>query len=375
MIRPALICMFLAALGGTAIAQDSPAEAARAAAQRLEAASVMLSQAQGARDRIAALTETVQAHEDGLRALRDGLRRAAVRQNAIESALHARSAEVARLLGVLQVMDADRAPLLLLHPAGPVGTARAGMMVADLTPALQTQVVALRADLEEVAVLSQLQQSAAATLQRGLTGAQTARAELSGAMSERTGLPRRFTENAVNTALLIASTETLNAFASGLSETIEREIDTDQPDATARKGTLGLPVQGDVLRRFGEADAAGIVRPGIIIATAPRALVTAPATATVRFRGPLLDYGNVIILEPAADVLMVIAGLDTVFGEAGQVLPEGTPIGLMGGDMPGVDAILTETLHGGGSPRTETLYLEVRDGQASVDPASWFALD
>lgn len=375
MIRSALICMFLAALGGTAMAQDSPAEAARAAAQRLEAASVMLSQVQGARDRIAALTETVQAHEDGLRALRDGLRRAAIRQNAIESALNARSAEVARLLGVLQVMDANRAPLLLLHPDGPVGTARAGMMLADVTPALQAQVVALRADLEEVTVLRQLQQSAAATLQRGLTGAQTARAELSGAMSERTGLPRRFTENAINTALLIASTETLEAFASGLSETIEREIDTDQPDATARKGTLVLPVQGEVLRRFGETDAAGIVRPGIIIATAPRALVTAPATATVRFRGPLLDYGNVIILEPSADVLMVIAGLETVFGEAGQVLPEGTPIGLMGGDMPGVDAILTETSHGGGSPRTETLYLEVRDGQASVDPASWFALD
>jgi murein hydrolase activator len=383
MIRNALLglgltCGLLAAASTaaqTGPAQSETAQAARAAAQRLEAASLLLSEAQGARDRIAALTETVRAYEAGLVALRDGLRRAATRQRAIEAELEARSGEVARLLGVLQTMNPDRAPLLLLHPTGPVGTARAAMILADVTPALQERVDSLRADLEEVALLRQLQASAADTLQKGLAGAQQSRAELSIAVSERTGLPRRFTENAVGTALLIASTETLEAFADGLTETVQDEFETEEPDATARKGTLSLPVEGQVLRAYGEADAAGITRPGIVVAAPPRALVTTPVAATVRFRGPLLDYGNVIILEPAADVLLVFAGLEEVFGEAGQVLPEGAPVGLMGGTVPAVDAILTETLHGGGSPRTETLYLEVRDGQSSVDPATWFALD
>lgn len=373
MIRAlAAICLLCT---GAAQAQDDSAAAALAAAARLEAAAQMLADAGGGRDQIVALTETVRAYEDGLVAMRDGLRRAAIRQRAIEAELAARSDEVARLLGVLQTMGRAPAPLLLLHPSGPAGTARAGMILSDVTPGLQEQVEELRLSLTEIAQLQELQDSAASTLRQGLDGAQTARAALAAAISDRTDLPRRYAEDAVATALLIASTETLGAFASGLTGTVNEELSVVVTDATDRKGTLALPVQGQVLRRFSEADAAGVVRPGLVIAARPRALVTAPVAATLRYRGPLLDYGNVVILEPAAGILMVFAGLAEVFGEAGQVLPEGTPIGLMGGIVPDVDAILTETAQGTGAARSETLYLEVRDGDAPVDPATWFAVE
>lgn len=366
--------LLFALIAGPLWAQGETAAAAAAAASRLEHAALLLDQAEGSRDRVAALTEVVHAYEDGLVALRDGLRRAAIREGALSAELDARSEEVGELLAVLQVMGRAPAPLLLLHPSGPLGTARSGMLVSEVTPAVQSRVDVLRADLEEVSQLRALQISAAETLQKGLTGAQEARAQLANAMQERTDLPRRFIEDPVATAVLIASTETLDAFASGLADIVDQELSGPIPDATDRKGNLPLPVQGQVIRRAGEADAAGIVRPGIVIAARPRALVTAPAAATIRFRGPLLDYGNVIILEPAADVLFVIAGLAEVFGEAGEVVPEGAPLGLMGGTSPDVDAILTETLTTGAGSRSETLYLEVREGQSVPDPASWFAL-
>lgn len=82
-----------------------------------------------------------------------------------------------------------------------------------------------------------------------------------------------------------------------------------------------------------------------------------------------------IVLEPAADALWVIAGMAEVFGEVGQILPEGTPIGLVGGASPNAQAILTESAQGSGGQRTETLYLEVRDGQTAVDPAAWFVYE
>ena len=369
----------LAALGlclwaGVAYPQSETALAAQAAAARLAAASVLLDQAGGSNDQIAALTEVVQAYEDGLGAMRDGLRRVAIRQTTIEAELAARSDEVAELLGVLLTMGRAPVPLLLLHPSGPLGTARSGMIVSEITPAVQVRVDELRADLTEVAELAQVQDGAARTLQAGLDGAQAARAALAQAVSDRTDLPRRFTEDAVATAILIASTETLDAFASGLADTVAGDTGA-QPDATALRGSLPLPVQGQILRRFNEADAAGIIRPGLVIATRPGALVTAPVAVTVRYRGPLLDYGTVIILEPATDVLIVIAGMAQAFGDAGQVLPQGAPIGLMGGEMPQVDAILTESAQGVGPAGSETLYLEVRDGQAPVDPATWFAVE
>jgi septal ring factor EnvC (AmiA/AmiB activator) len=138
--------------------------------------------------------------------------------------------------------------------------------------------------------------------------------------------------------------------------------------------------------------------------------VGGPPGATLRFRGPLLDYGTVAILEPAPGTLFVLAGLAQVWGEAGEILPEGTPLGLMGGETPAAeeavdgttadapaeggateagstrgpapegekppgDAMLTDASPAGAGERTETLYLEVRDAEGPVDPGTWFRLD
>lgn len=367
--------VWMMCLCGVCAAQTQTVEVAQQAAARLERAAALLEAASTRSDRVAALTETVQAYEDGLAAVRDGLRRVAIGRQAIEADLAARSEEISALLGVLQTMGNAPAPVLLLHPSGPLGTARAGMMAADVTAAIELEAAALRARLEEARVLEDLQQDAAAVLQEGLDGARAAREQLSAAIADRTELPRRFIEDPERTAELIASTDTLEAFAGGLAGIALEELAVSVPDASAQRGTLALPVEGTILREFGEPDAAGIARPGLIIATRPRALVTAPVAATLRFRGPLLDYGNVVIIEPAPDVLIVLAGLAEVFGETGEIVPAGAPLGLMGGEQPTARAILTESGAGVGGQRTQTLYLEVRDGQSVADPDDWFAVD
>lgn len=375
----------LAALAGVLIAgavaaqepaaTPDPAENARAAAERLSRAGRMLDDAQGARNRVKALSETVRAYEDGLEAMREGLRRAAIREETLTRELQSRKDDVGRLLGVLMAMGDTPAPVLLLHPSGPVGTARSGMILTEVTPALNARATELRDRLNEVAILRGLQETAADTLAKGLQGAQKARTTLSQAVADRTDLPRRFTEDSVKTALLIASTETLEGFASGLSEIAVDEAPGSLPGITDRKGTLPLPVQGRILRRAGEQDAAGIARPGIVMATRPRALVTTPAPATIRYRGPLLDYGNVIILEPQAGILLVLAGLDVVYGKTGQVFPGGSPVGLMGGTAPEADLVSSGFSQETGAERSETLYIEVREDNSPVDPAQWFKTD
>ncbi|WP_420557125.1 murein hydrolase activator EnvC family protein [Roseovarius sp.] len=374
MIRAALLS--LALMGGApALAQD-PGTEARAASDRLNRAAALMEAAEGAANRVKALTEVVGAYEDGLEAMREGLRRAAIREEALSRRLQSREDEIARLLGVLQSMAQSEGPVLLLHPSGPIGTARSGMILSDVTPALETRAAALRAELEEVTVLRQLQQSALDTLREGLQGAQDARTALSQAIADRTDLPRRFVEDPVKTALLVASTETLEGFASGLSQIAVDEVPGSLPGIDARKGSLRLPVEGRILRRAGEADAAGIVRPGILMATRPRALVTTPAPATLRYRGELLDYGNVVILEPQAGLLMVFAGLDVVYGEIGEVLPGGSPIGMMGAPEgeagEDANALLIENEKDAGASRSQTLYIELREDNEPVDPETWF---
>ena len=373
MIR--LAACFALLVSGAAWAQADASSAARSAAEKLEAAAISLQQAESARDRVRALTETVQAYEAGLSAMRDGLRQAALREGQLQRQLAAREAEIADLLGVLQTIGSAPPPVLMVHPGGPQGSARAAMMLAEVTPALNAKAAALRRDLDEVRTLRLLQQTAAKTLEQGLAGVQEARAELSQAVADRTDLPKRFTEDPVRTAILISSTETLEGFASGLAQMSNEAITPTAADISTLKGELPMPVQGVLLRRSGQADAAGITRPGIVLATRPRALVVSPTPATIRYVGPLLDLGNVVILEPQTETLFVFSGLAEVYGEAGQVIPTGTPVGLMGGSEPEIGTILSTTSEGTGTERTETLYIEVREGPDPVDPQEWFQTD
>ena len=79
-----------------------------------------------------------------------------------------------------------------------------------------------------------------------------------------------------------------------------------------------------------------------------------------------------LIPEPESGYLLVLAGLDTVFGQQGDVIPAGTAVGLMGGADPMPETILIEMSQGGGQERTETLYIELREGDDPVNPALWF---
>lgn len=377
MRRAAILVAAWCAWASPGVAQTDPTESARQAMLLLQEASQALDGADGAGDRVEALTQTVQAYEAGLAALREGLRQARVREAAIDGVFRAENERLAQLLGVLQAIEASPEPHLLLHPEGPVGTARTGMILSDVTPALNAEAGRLRAALQEVAVLRALQESAVDTLEQGLSGVQRARTELSQAMSNRTDLPVRITADPEAMENLIATADTLESFASGLmSATVEdTSVSIANPDFVEARGTLELPVLGRVIRRMNEADAAGVRRPGWVIATRPLTLVTLPWPATIRYLGPLLDYGQVAIVEPGEDYLMVFAGLGQLFGEVGEVLPRGAPIGLMGGAAPtDPQAFLISNDTAGGAEANQTLYLELRENSEPVDPADWFAV-
>jgi septal ring factor EnvC (AmiA/AmiB activator) len=361
-----------------ALAESDPTESARAALDALSEARWALEDAERARDRVAALTQTVRAYEAGLDAVREGLRRATIREAAIRGVFDAERARLAQLLGALQAIEGTPAPATLVHPQGPVGAARTGMILSDIAPALQREAEAIRLRLEEIETLRALQEGAAAILEEGLSGAQEARTKLSQAMSDRVDLPRRFTQDTQAMQALINASETLESFASGVLS-----VETDPAGFTAPapsdfdtlRGVLPMPALGRPLRAYLEEDAAGIARPGIILATRPLSLVTAPAPSTIRYAGPLLDYDQVVILEPGEGYMIVLAGLGQVFGEEGQVIAGGTPVGLMGGNAPASQAFLISVQTGSQTDHSETLYIELRENGAPVDPMGWFAVN
>lgn len=375
MKHAARIGFFIAAMlwaATSVFAQNDLEFQARQAQQSLGNAWDQLERSKSAKDRIAALTGAILSFEESLSLARDSLRQISVLEARAQQKLTVEEESYSELIGVLLSIDKSPIQAELLHPDGPMATARGGMLIADLLPALEEKVQSLQSDLEAARYLSELQNQLTLDLQAGLVALQETRAALGRAIADRDDLPKRFIEDTEQTAILVTAADTLDIFASGLSLIAIDEAAGTLPDITIRKGTLPMPVRGKVIRYFNEADAAGIKRPGIVVATSDNALVRTPTAATIRYRGPLLDYGLVSILEPQQDILYILAGLGTVYGDIGEVLPAGSPVGLMGTSELFDKKNLIETLNDSGGLRGETLYIEIRVNKAPENPLMWF---
>ena len=119
------------------------------------------------------------------------------------------------------------------------------------------------------------------------------------------------------------------------------------------KGHLMRPARGPVVTAYGEQMSKGVTSKGIIIKTRSQAQVISPYDGTVIFAGPFRGYGNLIIIEHGQGYLSLLAGLEEVDCELGQMLLAGEPVGQMpeSGDT--------------------RLYVELRKDNHPINPLTW----
>jgi septal ring factor EnvC (AmiA/AmiB activator) len=94
----------------------------------------------------------------------------------------------------------------------------------------------------------------------------------------------------------------------------------------------------------------------------------------VRYAGPLIDYGQVVVLEPENDTLMVLAGMAVIDRFVGETVLAGERLGDLGGPIPASEEFLLEASTDRDEISEETLYIELRRNGQVVDPADWFDL-
>lgn len=355
MIRALAIWLLL---GSAAQASDLAEEAS---VMLLEAAAG-LEAARTEEDRIAALTGTVRAYETGLSAMREGLRTAALEERELTRKLADEDADLGTLLALMQTATKQATTETIVHPEGALETLRGGMLASMLVPALHERAAAIDDDLTRLGDLIALQRTGLGQLEEGLDGVREARLQLTRAVAKREGgLPPKLATDDAAIEALINSSETLSAFA----DTLTTGEDTgDGPGRGWR-----MPVKGDLVTRYNERDGKGQRRPGWTLATGPEALVTAPADATVRFSGEVPGQGTVAILEPKGGALIILAGLGQSFVVRDQIVARDEPIGFMGAGILATQEKLNDDAVGSSLNRDETLYIELRQGSAPVDPA------
>lgn len=146
----------------------------------------------------------------------------------------------------------------------------------------------------------------------------------------------------------------LSARAKSISE-LSAGVGSSQMSGDARFSyrKLNQPVRGRVVVHFGEKTALGLKSDGWRIRTRGDALVLAPADGTVKFADSFRGFGRVVIMSHKNGYNTVMTNLGDIDVMVGQDVLAGEPIGRMNPDRP-------------------EMYLEVRRGDAAVDPARLF---
>lgn len=358
MIRLAL------SLALVALATAVGAQSAGDARERLLSAADQLEAAEGAGDRIEALTGAVRAYEAGLSVLRADLRQLTLRERELTQALADEDADIASLLALMQNASFQVESQSLLHPGSATDTIRAGTLAALLVPTLYARAADLEERLLELEEIRVVVAGAETLLGEGLQGVREARIALADALAARTDLPPRLATNEAAMEALINSADTLH----GLADSLLSERAAAGGEAPR---TWLPPVAGRVLSALRDP----LGRPGWAVATEPRALVTAPADASVRFSGEFHGHGTVTILEVTGGHLILFAGLSTSFVRLGQVLEAGAPVGFAGAGQMAAQDKLNANRAESSLISEETLYIEVRKEGAPVDPATVLTLE
>jgi len=136
------------------------------------------------------------------------------------------------------------------------------------------------------------------------------------------------------------------------------------PSAALPQGKLQLPVNGEVVARFGSprrGDAGAADAPswkGVLIRAREGAEVRAVAAGRVVYADWLRGYGNLLVLDHGDGLLTIYGNNQTLFVGTGDRVAAGAPIAAVGASG------------GGAEPG---LYFEVRVDGRPVDPLRWAA--
>lgn len=330
-----------------------------------------------------------------------------VKEDGIRRSLHERRGLLAEVLAALQRMGRNPPPALLVTPDDALASVRSAILLGAVVPGIRKETDKLAADLASLAAL----QNASTAEKAGLTSTMTDGIEeerrmdlllaendkLSRSNAAELEAERKRSEELAGKATslegLVASMESeiasvRDAAAAARQAEENRRLLTDEQRAQAKaladsgvpdknriapaypfgelKAKLELPVAGDILRQFGDADGTGHEAMGMTVATNAETVVTAPADGLVVFAGAFRSYGQMIILDTGDGYHLVLSGMDTINTRQGKFVFSGEPLAVMGAKrVASATALALET-------DRPTLYIEFRKDGKPVDSRPWW---
>ena len=374
--------------------------------ERIDALKAEIAEMEGDRTRqnaaLIAAAQRVKLAEIEVADVEERLSALIVQEFEVRGRLDGSNAEIANVLAALERISLNPPPPLIVDPDDALGSARSAMLIAAIVPQLRARADAVTADLQALTdiknqalaeeatlkanheVLEEEQLRIATLIAARRQGIATRSQQLAAEEAEAVALAAR----ATSLQELIGSLSDRASSVSTASAAADATIDPDAPVMTeeeirvalantartepaipfsAARGHLAMPANGVNVLNYGSRDGFGGISQGISLVTRADAQVVAPADGWVLYKGPYLNYGQIVILNTGQNYTTLLAGLDSITVDIGQFVQMGMPLGTMGSRTIGRSVT---TNAGAAQP---TLYIELRQNNEPIDPTGWWA--
>ncbi len=310
-----------------------------------------------------------------------------------KASLHERRGLLAEVLAALQRMGRNPPPALLVTPEDALSSVRSAILLGAVVPGIRHETDKLIADLSKLAETQKKIGDERASLATLMTSnlEEQRRMNLLIAENEKNAAQteQQLADERAKSEQLAKKAATLQDLIGSLEDQIGSVRDAAakaQANAGATPGQmppdknriapayafakltgkLVLPAAGEVVRNFGDPDGTGHVALGITLATAPAAVVTAPADGWVVYAGPFRSYGQMVILNPGDGYHVVMSGMGAVSVRPGQFVVAGEPLAVMGEKRVASAAALALVTD------RPSIYIEFRQNGKPVDSRPWW---
>lgn len=330
------------------------------------------------------------------------------KEKGVRDKLSGEQSDIASLLTALQAISTNPPPALIVNPEDALSSARGAVLLSAILPQLKGRAAVVSGDLEKLVAIRQDAEKQTDTLKANLAVLKSEQLRIATLIAARkAGLERANADLSAEqqrAETLAEKATSLRALMASLTENVPAvgaaAAAADQASAEARrnpgppltedavkvalaktgrttpafpisraKGFLTAPAVGVQVTDYGARDGFGGVSHGLFLVTRADAQVVAPADGWVMYKGPYLDYGQIVILNAGQGYSILLAGLGAIDVDLGQFVLLGEPIGHMG----------TRTMGGGVTTSAgvsrPTLYIELRDENGPIDPSGWWASD
>ncbi len=273
---------------------------------------------------------------------------------------------VSRLLAMLERLQHDMPPAMVLKSDDALGAVRGAMLIGATVPDIYDRAAELVRRIDRLKKTRDSLVASKAEAARTTVALTTARGELDQLLERKQQEAQvaegRYSDLAAELATAADQASDLKALLAKVAQIRGTSVsdsitvvaaDPERSRGSLSKGALLTPVAGKLL-----AQVPGTHDPGLTFATPWGAQVIAPADSKVLFAGPYHKSGQVLILEMPVGYDLVLAGLGRIEVRPDDELLAGEPVGT----MPKAD----------GDGR---LYFVMRQDGREISPAPWMELE